>query len=212
MYCSKRQIAAAVGVLIWATCSGEAVADQTLVITGDFESGDVSFQSEYGHGDVWYTGNYGITTDPHNLHVLWKSFGDHTSGAGNMFVANGAMVPDLVAWREVLSVTPSQTYTFGLWAATPYADVGSPAVLQVLVNNEPLGQLTLPWVTGRWVQFEAQWNSGASQTAVLSIVDLNLVDIGNDFALDDIEFVAVPEPATLWLAGLAACLTFRRRR
>lgn len=65
--------------------------------------------------------------------------------------------------------------------------------IEFSINGSPVGTATAPASTGVWQPFAADWNSGASTSATITIVDLNTAFSGNDFALDDISFVG-PDP------------------
>ncbi|MCK7527099.1 MAG: hypothetical protein MZV64_60560 [Ignavibacteriales bacterium] len=58
--------------------------------------------------------------------------------------------------------------------------------MQFNINGTPVGTFTGSSTTGVWQQYMATWNSGASTTAQIAIIDLNTANSGNDFALDDL--------------------------
>jgi cobalamin biosynthesis protein CbiG len=83
--------------------------------------------------------------------------------------------------------------------------------LQFSIGGNTIGSVyTAPGV-GVWSEFTATFVAGIEPIAVL---DLNTAPNGNDFAVDDISIIAVPEPAMLALAGLSglSLLLFRRQR
>src|SRR6185295_112746 len=61
-----------------------------LIYNGDFSAGDTGFTTGYipGTGGISGTisneGEYDINTNPHNSHIDFATFGDHTTGTGNM--------------------------------------------------------------------------------------------------------------------------------
>ena len=69
----------------------------SLVANGDFSAGNTGFTSSYtyvtGPGSLVPEGVYTITTDPHLEHPGAVSFGDHTTGTGEMMAVNGASTP-----------------------------------------------------------------------------------------------------------------------
>ncbi len=68
-----------------------------LINNGDFEAGNTGFTTEYTYLDPSVTGGwtlgpeymYTVSTNPSLYHSAWSSFGDHTSGSGNMMIVNG---------------------------------------------------------------------------------------------------------------------------
>jgi len=179
------------------------------VVNGDFSAGNTGFTSGYTFipsGTSLAPGTYGIRTSPHDFNALEYDFGDHTTGSGNMLIADGDGITNTV-WQESLTVQPGRNYTFSAWVSSVgVSDNTNPAVMNVLVNGTALGQpftAAPPLPTGNWQRFTYSWNSGSSTSAVLQIIDSNTNTLGNDFALDDIAFTPVPEPSALLLAGLA---------
>ena len=78
-------------VLVTLIMSGAVVASP-LMLNGEFELGNVYFTSGYtyveptGNGVLYPEGFYTVTTNPNQVHNLFSSFGDHTTGQGNMMV------------------------------------------------------------------------------------------------------------------------------
>lgn len=194
------------------------------VVNGDFEAGNTGFTSGYGYlapagqFTLYPEGYYTVDTDPNNVHNLWSSFGDHTSGHGEMMIVNGAPTANVTVWDETLTgLSTNTTYYFSAWVASSYPT--NPAVLDFSINGSSIGTLTAPTTTGLWTQFYVPWNSGANTSAHIALVNQNTIRDGNDFALDDIAFgttqPGVPEPASwaLMISGVGlAGATLRRRR
>ena len=195
------------------------------VVNGDFSAGNTGFTSSYGYltpagpGTLYPEGKYTVDTNPNNVHNLWASYGDHTTGAGQMMIVNGATKPNVTVWAESLSgLTLATNYFFSVWVASSYPT--SPAMLDFSINGSSIGSLTASSTTGLWTQFYSTWNSGASTTASIALVNQNTASGGNDFTLDDIAFGTtrpggVPEPASWALmimgVGLAGAVIRRRR-
>lgn len=186
-----------------------------LITNGDFESGNTAFSSDYNYnpGNILAAGVYDIVTNPHSVHGSAATYGDHTTGSGNMMVVNGSTVSGETVWQQTIAVESSATYDFAAFISSWFS--GSPAQLIFSVNGAQIGNLTAPTVTGVWESIFATWNSGAATTAIISIDNANVVSTGNDFALDDLYFgdpvfsdpdccsTSVPTPGTLPLLGLA---------
>lgn len=204
-----------------------------------FSLGYSGFTSSYGYlgypsaaspGLLYPEGMFTVGSNPGFVHDRWASFGDHTTGDGQMMIVNGSRAADTLVWSATVDVDAGTQYDFSAWAAsTRYR---SPASLAFAINGVVLDSpLLLPSDTGLWQQFSAGWNSGGSTTAVLSLINRNTEWNGNDFALDDIALTvrpqislrsfepvepeAVPEPgSTLLLLGgaLLGIAGFARRR
>ncbi|MBL0035424.1 MAG: gliding motility-associated C-terminal domain-containing protein [Flavobacteriales bacterium] len=163
---------------------------------GDFTQGATAFSSDYvpGTGGTYgllsTEGQYATATDPGLTHNMFNSFGDHTTGTGNMLVVNGASVPGQNIWCQTVNVQPGTSYAFSAWLASVV--VSSPAQLVFSVNGQIIGAPLLASATvGQWLPFYSLWNSGVNTSATLCIVNQNTATSGNDFALDDITFNAL---------------------
>ena len=197
-------------------CASAAFADP--IVNGDFSAGNSGFASGYtfvtssSNTNCYPEGSYSVTTNPINCHNLWSSFGDHTTGTGNMLIVNGAPAANVPVWSESLAVQANTQYFFSAWVASTYT--ANPAQLNFLINGSQVGgTFTASTTTGLWQQFTASWNSGSNTTAALGIVDQNIIRSGNDFALDDLAFSSVPEPASwILLCILTPALLFWQRR
>lgn len=201
-----------------------------LITNGDFEAGNTGFTSAYTYHaltaadpdsaygpplGLYEEKYYGVGTNPSSYHVSWATFGDHTSGAGNMMIVNGSTDSGVNVWSSpVLAnsiiVAPGTTYYFAAWLASVYPQTGqnpiAPATLAFSINGVEIGgdfQLTAP--VGTWELFYVPWLADATGFANLSLINKNTTAGGNDFAIDDISLdtsVPVAEPATMLLLGL----------
>lgn len=215
---------------------GALTASQALaqtIINGNFESGNTGFTSDYTYiapGSqnppdapdpsgfdyaLWDAGTYSVGTNPHSFHASWASFGDHTTGTGNMLIVNGAASP-VTIWQGTLSsaLISGMTYEFSAWVANlypPNQGPVAPAQLNFSVGGNAIGTTYTAPDVAVWHQFTATFVAGNAPVAVL---DLNTAANGNDFALDDISLTAVPEPTSLVLTGLGGLgvLLLRRRK
>lgn len=180
------------------TLTIKALTPFNFVDNGDFSSGKTGFTSGYivGPGGAWgplsNEGTYEVTTDPSLVHTNFASFGDHTTGTGQMMVVNGSATANVSVWCQTIPVIPNTTYDFSAWAAS--CVVSNPAVLQFSINGTLLGApFGLSATTGLWQQFHTTWFSGANTSATICITNQNTLPSGNDFAIDDIEFREICE-------------------
>ena len=177
---------------------GGAIAQgANLVPNGDFTNGDTGFDSDFSFVAFTPCGNtsenqYTIGTDPAtwNCSTLVVSVGDHTTGNGNMFVANGGET-SLRVWftTTAIPVAPDTDYFFEgwilNWSSTSVG--GDAAQLTFRANGEDLATATATGV-GIWTPVSTAWNSGAATSVVLSLFNSTPTVVGNDFAVDDIVF------------------------
>lgn len=201
--------------LLWC---GAATAN--LITNGDFEAGNTGFSTDLGFspGDITPAGVYDILPDPATAHPSADSYGDHTTGGGNMMAVNGSTSAGDLVWGQTVIVDPATTYDFAAWISSWVS--ASPAELAFTVNGSTIGTLSAPATTGSWVLAFATWTSGASTSADIEIRNSNTAFSGNDFGLDDLFFgnpifsSPVPEPVTpaLVSVALAAVGLSRRRR
>lgn len=170
------------------------IAGSNVITNGNFESGNTNFSTDYvyGTGGSFGTlsngGQYAISTSPSLVHTNFMSCGDHTSGTGNMLIANGAEFPNTNVWCQTITVTPNTNYLFSCWITNALNETNV-ANLQFYVNGSPIGSIFSTATTGcTWEQYSDTWNSGGLTSANICIVNQNTTVGGNDFAIDDISF------------------------
>jgi hypothetical protein len=194
-------IVAAVTVVAIAFGAGLANASP-IVLNADFSLGFNGFTSGYGYlaypsapspGLMYPEGMFTVGVNPAYVHDRWAVLGDHTTGDGLMMIVNGNRAPEMLVWSTTVEVSPNTTYDFSAWAASIYPL--SPSNLAFSINGTLLdAPVLLPSSTGDWRRFTADWYSGNSTSAVLSLINRNTEWNGNDFALDDIALTAVEQP------------------
>lgn len=178
------------------------VTDGTnLVTNGDFELGNAGFTSEYnyfllGSASQINQGQYSITNNAKLYNIGFGECGDHP-GTGQMLIADGAsgngVAKRAIVWKQTITVEKNTDYIFSTWM-TNVATNGVSSSLSFSINGVVIG--TPPPTSTqicKWDQFYVTWNSGASETAVISIAEQTGEPGGNDFALDDISFNKVKE-------------------
>lgn len=183
------------------------VTGANVVTNGNFSSGNTGFTSQYTYRQVGQNvpgnpccgvlsaeGTYAVNTNPRNVHTNFASFGDHTSGSGQMLIVNGSPTNNLIVWTQNITVMANTDYVFSVWVTS--ASAANPAQLQFSINgNNQLGTTIIPAAAanGNWQYFTTTWNSGSisGNNIPIALVNKNTVANGNDFAIDDIVFAPV---------------------
>lgn len=191
-------------IVLGSTC--QLTFAQNLLINGAFGGGDNGFSSDYvfiPSGQSQTPDTFGIRTNSQDFNPAYTLFGDHTTGTGMMALFDGYPAPAKAAWSETVSVSPRTYYLFSGW--TTSADPFNPGTLRLLINGSPAGaDLSLSTNAGVWTNVAIVWNSGTNFTATLAIVDVNTIDYGNDFAVDDLSFVSLEPVLAIRQTGAQA--------
>lgn len=168
------------------TLSVDTRVSANLITNPDFSGGNTGFSSSYSYftSGPANQSRYYINTNPVNINPLWPSMGDHTTGTGNMFLADASTSANTSFWCQTVSVTPNKKYLLSAWTTQLYPPQ---AVFSFKINGVQVGNVhTTSSTSGTWTQFTGEWFSGAATTASICITDTNLTGYGNDFAIDDI--------------------------
>lgn len=178
--------------------SGLPLGDN-LVVNGDFEQGDSGFVTDYTPTSQYIDGpgKYAVDNDVANH---YNNQGSTTSmlgqgHSGKYMMINGSGLPQDIVWQQSLEVTNHTDYVFSVWVAHLWKNCGNDytAQLKFYINGEALNYT--PFVNSctnanqrpNWQEFTANWNSGTSTMATITIRDINPnSEAGNDFGLDDI--------------------------
>jgi hypothetical protein len=194
---------------------GASQASANLIINGDFQGGDVGFSTQYTPNQIGLTADtYSIVNNPigpapvQNPYADSQPYFDHTLGTtlGLMMAVNGSGDANKLVWGQTVNgLVIGQQYEFSLWVST--WDSHSPAVLDIRIDNVAQANFSAPATTALWVRHSFLWTATSTSAGIAAIYDNNTVAQGNDFAIDDISLVAVPEPATV-IAGALLLLPF----
>jgi hypothetical protein len=156
----------------------------------------VNFGSDYAYAtNNTAEGQYTVGTNGQAFNGALVTAGDHTSGSSQMFIGNGKATPDRVWFTTTIAVQPNTSYYFEAFVmnlcCTQQSGIGDgvnpvgPSVLSFYANGQLLGTRTSSKL-GVWEGLTTSWDSGASTTVDLKLVNSNTVALGNDFAVDDV--------------------------
>ena len=184
---------------VYTVTSGVAANPANLIVNGDFTSGNTGFLSDYIYYNIGTVptngqqGAYGVVTNPRNWFNAFFNCLDHTTPNGNMFVGDGSTSGTARVWYSQIPITviPGKNYSFSYFLTSVVNSI--PAKLEVLINNVSLGPpVTAPSTSCIWDEHSYVWNSGTNTTAIISIINREMIGGGNDFAIDDLYFRETP--------------------
>lgn len=176
------------------TYTVRSLTNNNVVVNGDFEGGNTGFSSTFiyqtpGPG-LLGNGTYTLATTPAVISGNFPPCVDHTSGTGNMLIANGTGAANRQVWCQAIPVNPTSDYIFSVWVGT--AASFAPATLTVTVNGQPIGpNFSSSSTNCQWTNFTAEWINPGVSVALVCITNVNSAPIGPFFALDDITFTEI---------------------
>ena len=132
-----------------------------------------------------------IAVDPGWRKNWYCSIGDHTTGHGNMFIANGGAGGTTV-YTNTVNVTAGTVYYVGAWFANINVNFFNPYNMDIYVNGEKIGNLSGAH-NDNWYQKYAFWTATTTGQVNLVFRNTQTANDGNDFAIDDIVFSPVVE-------------------
>lgn len=166
---------------------GLELGTQSVVVNGDFSSGNSGFVSDHNYcstaGCLIAEGAYTVAADP-SFYQASFSGSDHTTGTGNFLIVNGATSANSAPWCQTIPVDQNSFYEISYWltSLTPQ----SPASIKVTMNGFPFfGATNAPGVN-QWTHFVQTWTSGLNTSITMCLVNANAAAVGNDFGIDDI--------------------------
>ena len=198
-----------------------AFAQTNLFANPGFEqSGNfiTDYERIYEHNGVAH-GHYAIDYNTQGYGIGdwgWPMVYGH-GGSGRFMMVNGfsgSNNPSKIVWKQTVTVTPNTDYTFSCYVANLnqviYGQI-NPAKLQLKINGQNVGsQYNLPsdndW--HEWPNIPV-WNSGTENQAIVEIHDnyTGFEYLGDDFAIDDLSFVAQAYTVTTNDDQISACFS-----
>jgi choice-of-anchor A domain-containing protein/uncharacterized repeat protein (TIGR01451 family) len=164
-----------------------------FVTNGNFSAGDTGFSSDFTlttTGQGCGNGYYGVTNNANAVYNWAPNCLDPSGNISNMMSVNNAgdNQPNKRVWYQtVTGLQPNTNYVFSFKVAslTNY----NTARLYMKVNGVDISTPAVISATPcTWTTLSATWNTGASTSAVINILNENGDCGGNDYAIDDISF------------------------
>ena len=143
--------------------------------------------------------NQSTGTDAHDTGTLWNYFGHTTGTADDAFLAvNGSSV-SAVFYSEVLSLDAGVNFDYGFWASSAFNQtVSQAAQLQARIIDVSSGNVVTSINSGLlttigWNETSSSFIPTTSGDYRFEILNISTQLIGNDFAIDDIFFIAADQ-------------------
>ena len=156
---------------------------ENRIINGNFESGNLSFLSEYNYSpDGKIPGNYTIGSIP----KVWNDqiTCDVPSSVSKMLLLNGENITGTTIWSSKVNIAANTNYLFEYNIANLKS--GNPRI-HIYINGSKIDQYeygNAPLC--EWQQYQLIWNSGNLTEVEIKLVTGLLPTGNNVFALDNI--------------------------
>ncbi|MCX6181356.1 MAG: gliding motility-associated C-terminal domain-containing protein [Bacteroidetes bacterium] len=179
--------------LLFLSLLSTSLFSQNLISNGDFEQGNISFNSDYKYGaasgNLGGPRNYRIDSVTSKWYGTWASCADHSPLGNKMMIIDADTTLNAKIWcQHINAISPNTTYKFSTYVASVINL--APGILQFSINGSLLGSpFNASATTCEWNNFYEVWNSGDATSADVCIVNQNTTWQGNDLLLDDISLI-----------------------
>lgn len=154
-----------------------------LIVNGDFEAGNSGFESEYTYDNKLSAyKTYTIAKTPNAVATNLGSFGDHTSGKGNMMIVRSSKA-NFKIWRQTVEVEPNTDYELSAFFTRLKNEKVAPKV-GFYINDALIENAKFTGVPGVWQGFKEKWNSKDKTSATITL--RNSTSFDTFFVFDDI--------------------------
>ncbi|WP_460614270.1 Ig-like domain-containing protein [Hymenobacter seoulensis] len=161
-----------------------------------FELGNTGFQTDY----IYVANQSGVTNElvPEGLYAVGTSAADYhpnfaqTGRSGNFLMINGSNTIKKL-YSQTIKVEPGKYYNFSAWVnnilANTTTTTADDPVFGFVINGVATSEITsIPEAPNSWVKLSDIWFSGTNTTATFEIVNVSIVQGGNDMGIDDVYF------------------------
>ncbi len=192
--------------------TGSVLSNINILTNGGFESGNTGFVTVHTYKpnttNLW-TGEYAITTaqkpTAKSFQDQYSSCSAHTDIASMVVNGLATIAGYETVWSQSVNVAPNTMYEFSYYITRVH---DSPVLIQLYANGDPIGQVnnvTTPTCT--WTKFTTNVNSGSSDIIQLLLINRNIDNVGNNYALDDIVFQPIFTRSSSTILTVNATLT-----
>jgi hypothetical protein len=192
------------------TDGARCVVRRDVVVNGTFSEGNTGFTTDlmYAPDSIYPEGTYTVEDDPRSVHPSFPSRAegwlDHTDGDDNLVLAvNGSVdVTQSIVWRQSVPAIRGVTYSFRAYVRAMYPCPCGSIYARVLTSDGASSELASGVAATQlesWTEVTAAWTATETGMVDLTIGNTETASGGNDFAVDDIAFIAedVPEGCEL---------------
>ncbi|MEZ5045831.1 MAG: SdrD B-like domain-containing protein [Chitinophagaceae bacterium] len=166
--------------------SSSTCLNQTdLVTNGTFNTASVT-----GFNTQVPSGSYGFTTNPSTVYGSWPSFGDITTGTGNMmwFSDDQTPISNRKSWYQTYSVVAGDNYTFAVYARNLLSGSGQTPTIKLTANGSQIGTATTLNYNNGWTLIAATYTPTTSGNVEFAIV-LSNNGVYYDYVLDNVQLI-----------------------
>lgn len=190
--------------------SGRCVVRGDVVVNGSFSDGPTGFETDLTHSPADITGpaTFTVSADPRSVHPSFPSRAegwlDNSPSDDNLsLLVNGSEDPAAsIVWRQSVPAVAGVQYDFRAYVRALYpCPCGNISALVLASDGSgtTLASGVAATQLDAWTELSAVWTATETGMVDLVITNAETAFSGNDFAVDDIAFVAemVPEGCDL---------------
>jgi len=165
--------------------TGTVLSSVNLLINGDFENGNIGFDTDYLlKCNKIQPDCYCITDDAKKAQPHYFE----GKGEGNFMVVDGAKDKMSLVWGQKVRLNKNSTYCFVMSVATLNNSRGSAARFKLQLEKFDEDRFfKAPENTNEWKKIYTLWNSKENTAADIKLYSRKLSAQGNDFAIDNIK-------------------------
>lgn len=184
---------------------GQCLVRRDVVINGSFSEGNTGFTTDltYAPDSIWPERTYTVDDDPYSVHANFPSradgWQDHTDGDDNLaLLVNGSDDSSRsIVWLQSVPAVRGVRYNFRAYVRAMYPCPCASIYARVLTSDGTSAELASGVAATQlesWTEVSAVWTATETGMVDLAIGNTETAHLGNDFAVDDIAFIAEDVP------------------